>query len=119
MLVALQYSLDRPLQIILYGDRDDPLSKEMLRAIHESFLPHKTILFVEEASDWQSIAPSIEFLQNLERIEGKTTAYVCKDYVCELPTNELTVLKRLLSQEALPSDQEATPDSLQTARTPE
>lgn len=99
MLVALQYSLQKPLHVILAGDRDDPLTKDMLRTIHGSFLPYKVIMLVEDAETWQSLAPSLDVLKSIERRDGTTTAYVCEDFVCQLPTNDPTVLTRLLSKE--------------------
>ena len=29
-------------------------------------------------------------------IDGKTTAYVCEDYKCAAPTNDVNVLRRML-----------------------
>jgi hypothetical protein len=30
--------------------------------------------------------------------EGKATAFVCQDYVCQLPTSDLAILQRIITR---------------------
>src|SRR5213079_1191959 len=52
MLVALDYSLSKPRQIVIAGRKDTPETKALLKAVHSHFLP-KTILLLADGSDGQ------------------------------------------------------------------
>ena len=38
-----------------------------------------------------------QFLRDVKMHDGKATAFVCEDYVCQLPTTEVAVLLRLIA----------------------
>jgi uncharacterized protein len=44
MMVALDFSLSKPKQIIIAGKTDAGDTRAMLRAVHEKFIPNKTLL---------------------------------------------------------------------------
>ena len=44
MLVALDYYLSKPRQIIIVGDPELPDTREMLKAVHEQFIPVKILI---------------------------------------------------------------------------
>ena len=65
---------------------------------HDQSRPPKAVqvvLFkdVKEGSRMAEIAP---FTENLEMMDGKTTIYVCRNFICEKPVNTLAELKGLL-----------------------
>lgn len=93
MLVALDYALSKPTQIVIAGDPNSSDTKAMLKAVHERFIPNKIILLAG-----QSLASSIPFLKRLSPVNGKATAYVCENYACKLPTNDVLVLAQQLAQ---------------------
>jgi hypothetical protein len=46
-LVAVDFSLNEPTQIILSGEKENPIIREMLREIHSRFLPNKILLLAD------------------------------------------------------------------------
>src|SRR5207248_499647 len=52
MLVALDYSLTKPRQIVIAGKKDAPETKALLREVHRHFLP-KTILVLADGAEGQ------------------------------------------------------------------
>lgn len=80
MLVALAFSLGKPMEIVLAG----PLSGAMLAAVRRRFLPHAV---VERASESAIAMPAVD---------GKPTAYVCSNFACNLPATEVNQLDELL-----------------------
>ncbi len=40
----------------------------------------------------------VEFMKSVAPIDGQSTAYVCENFVCQLPTTELPVLANLLAE---------------------
>ena len=83
MLVGLDYYLSPRREVVLAGD-----SGEFLRHIRARFLPH-TITLRVDAAFFSGAA-------NMRMLDGKATAYVCENYVCQLPTNQLVKFDELL-----------------------
>jgi uncharacterized protein len=79
MLVALQFALTDPKEIVL----TDP-DREMLRAVRRHFLPAAVILLARDAP------------QPLPALDGRPTAYVCANYACRLPVAAAAALEAQL-----------------------
>ncbi len=95
MLVALDFLLTKPKQIIIAGEKEDSGTREMLRLVHERFMPVK-MLMVMGQKEIKRITLKLPMLAGMVPIEGKSTAYVCLQYACELPTNDIQVMSKLL-----------------------
>ena len=95
MLVAYEFSLSKPKQIILVGDRSTPHTREMLRVLHRRFVPDSIVLFVDDASR-KTLAGYLPVIETMTADHGKTTAYVCENYTCKLPTADPAKLAELL-----------------------
>ena len=96
MLVALDYALSKPQQIIIVGDPESSDTRRMLRLVHERFIPNKILMVVDEGKGKEIFLRWLPFLKGMNRIEGKATAYVCINYACELPTNDFKTLSLIL-----------------------
>jgi uncharacterized protein YyaL (SSP411 family) len=98
MLAALSFYLDTPKQIILSGDRFASTTKAMLNEIYRHYLPNKVILLADGAEGQDFLNQKLEILKAINPVEGETTAFVCENYTCDLPTTELATLTRLLKR---------------------
>lgn len=97
-LSGLNFQYSEPQEIILVGEKENQLTKEMLKIINENFLPNKIIILLDKSDPYfEKLIKTIDYLKNYEMIDGKTTAYVCRNYECNLPTNEIEKFKELLS----------------------
>ena len=83
MLVGLDYALGPLREVVIAGE-----PHEFLRHVRARFLPH-TITLRPSSSFFPAAA-------NMREIDGKPTAYVCQDYTCQLPTNEIAKFDELL-----------------------
>ena len=97
MLVALDFSLSKPVQIVIAGDPASPETRAMLREAHALFLPHRIILAADGGAGQAFLAGHVEFIKDMKPLNGKATAYVCHDYACQQPTNDLEVLRQQLT----------------------
>src|SRR5437879_940308 len=88
MLVAYDFSLAKPKQIILVGARSTPDTAEMLHRLHARFVPHKIVMLVGDDRERKTLAGWIPVIETMGRVGGKATAYVCENYTCKLPTAE-------------------------------
>src|SRR5438128_1693413 len=96
MLVALDYSLSKPRQIVITGKKDAPETKALLKEVHRYFLP-KTILLLADGSDGQKfLGEKNEAIRAMSMVEGKPAAYVCENFTCKAPVTEPKQLAKLL-----------------------
>jgi hypothetical protein len=95
LLIALDYYLDRPLEIAIAGDPLSPDTKTALRAVNRVFLPNKVLAFQSgmDGNDSNNLVP---FLDGKVRLESAATVYICENFVCREPlTDADTVEERL------------------------
>jgi hypothetical protein len=84
-------------EIALVGDLQSPLAKQLLRVVHESYLPNKVVALLDPAwPDASQIAARVPLLTGKQPVAGKPTAFVCRDYACQSPTSDPAVLRRQL-----------------------
>ena len=96
MLVALDFQLGPTRQIVIAGRAEAPDTAAMLRAARQPFLPRRVFLFADGAAGQEFLGGRVEFLKDVRPLEGKATAYVCQNFACQLPTNEVSVMQALL-----------------------
>jgi uncharacterized protein YyaL (SSP411 family) len=98
MLVALDASLAKPRQIVIAGPRDAAATHALLREVHTHFLPDKILLFADGGAGQQWLGERLEFLRTVAPLDGKPAAYVCENFVCQLPTSDAVKLRELLAR---------------------
>ena len=59
-------------------------------AIRSYYAFTTSLLYVTGEAEIEKLIPA---LSNYNTIQGKPTAYVCKDFMCKAPTTDLTQLK--------------------------
>jgi uncharacterized protein YyaL (SSP411 family) len=98
MLVALDYSLSKPRQIVIAGRKDAVGTKALLKEVNRHFLP-KAILFLADGAEGQKyLGEKNEAIRAMSPIDGKPAAYVCENFTCKAPVTDLKELAELLSQ---------------------
>ncbi len=91
-LCALDFYLSTPKEIAILGGAQDADTRALLARVYASALPNRVLVGGE------SDAVGIPLLQDRQRIDGRATAYVCRNYVCNLPVNEPGELARQLGE---------------------
>jgi len=97
MLTALNFWLGPTQEIVIAGNADAMDTKQMLKLIRNKFLPNAVVLFHEQDNADPDIYRIIPFIKNQAAIDGKATAYVCENYVCNQPVNKIDDLDKILS----------------------
>ena len=86
LLLRAQMLLDAPPQhIVIVGERDE--SSELIAAARAGFAPFRYTILLDENSR-EFFAARQPFLRDMKLIEGKPTAYVCRDFACQAPVTE-------------------------------
>jgi uncharacterized protein len=96
MLVAIDYSLSKPRQIVIAGRKDAPETKALLKEVNRHFLP-KTVLFLADGAEGQKyLDEKNEAIRAMSPIDGKPAAYVCENFTCKAPVTDPKALSELL-----------------------
>jgi hypothetical protein len=84
LLGALDRTIADPVEIAIVGNRDDPLTLELLQTALSPYMPNRTI--AGSAPD-ERLAHDLPVLQG--RDGGKQpVAYVCERYACKTPVSD-------------------------------
>ena len=97
VLVALDYFLSPKREILIAGSRDADSTHAFLRATRNRFQPHAVTLLIDSSETRGQLTKLFPGAESMSEIAGQTTAYVCENYACKLPTNELSKLEELLA----------------------
>jgi uncharacterized protein YyaL (SSP411 family) len=96
LLSSLDFAIGPSYEVVVVGDPASPDTKEMLSAIRKRYSPNKVLLFKGQG-DVPGVTAIAEFTKGQSSIDGKATAYVCLDHVCNLPTTDLNKALELLA----------------------
>lgn len=68
----------------------------MVEVVNQRFLPRTIVVIHPTGESADAIDQLAPFIAKQNSIEGKATAYVCQNYVCNLPTTDIKRLMVLL-----------------------
>jgi uncharacterized protein len=90
MLSAADALLADPLQIVIATR--DPADDPLLRIAQAAYQPRRILLLAGE----QGLAREVPELRDMDLIDGRSAAYVCRNFVCELPITDPEALAEKL-----------------------
>src|SRR5260370_30073564 len=102
LLVALYASESAPRQILIAGKPDVSDTLALLREVNDRYQPNEIVILADSGPGQAYFTQKIEFFKDVHRIEDKATAYVCQNFVCQLPTSDPAVVSRLLDNGKYP-----------------
>jgi uncharacterized protein YyaL (SSP411 family) len=95
MLIALDFLLDRPLEIVIVaGDSDSATPDAALRLVRRRFLPNSLAALrgAEPAGD----SPVAALLAGKHAVDGNLTVYLCRNFACQSPIVRIDELERAI-----------------------
>ncbi len=95
MLVALDYRLDTPKEIVIVTARSRDAAAPFLTALREHFVPNRILAVVAGGEGPGALVPLVE---GKVALGGKATGYVCENRLCELPTTDPAVFARQIAR---------------------
>jgi uncharacterized protein YyaL (SSP411 family) len=96
MLAALDASIAEPVQIVVTGKSGEPDTAGLLSVVRSGYRPNKVVLLADGGDGQNWLTQHIEALRTIGPIQGKSAAYVCRNFTCNLPITEPERLARLL-----------------------
>jgi uncharacterized protein len=96
MLSALDFYLSEPKEIAIVGKLDSHEVRSFTEEVYSRYLPNKVVAACEPADE--QAASQIKLLVGRSAIEGKATAYVCRNYTCLEPATMVEELAARLEE---------------------
>ncbi len=96
LLSAMIFALGSTFEVVITGDPEGDDTKSMLDALNRTYIPNKVTLFRPIGEKGSIIEGLAEYTANQNSIDGKATAYVCKNYTCSAPTTDINEMLNLL-----------------------
>jgi len=89
-LAAAEFALGQPHEIALVGDPGDEQLRALAATALQPFIPNRVVV-LGRPGDATPAVPS-PLLSGRGQIDGKATAYVCRNYTCRMPVTDPAAL---------------------------
>jgi uncharacterized protein YyaL (SSP411 family) len=97
MMVALDLALEGGREVVVVGDPASEDTREMLAALRGTFQPNMVVLLKAPGEGEEGIVGVAPFLKDHHQVDGRATAYVCRDHFCKNPTTDVQTMLDILS----------------------
>ncbi len=92
-LSALDFYISAVKEVAVVGPKDAPATEELLNTVRRQFLPNKVLMgydpsVVADAGQESRGPGDYPLLEGRGMVNDRPTAYVCQNYVCQLPVTE-------------------------------
>jgi uncharacterized protein len=94
-LCAADLSLASVVEVALVGERDDPAMKALIMEVRLGYRPDRVVAL---ASAGEIASSPVALLHDRVTVDGRPTAYVCRDFVCRLPVTDSLALREELDR---------------------
>jgi uncharacterized protein YyaL (SSP411 family) len=94
LMSALSFALGPSYEVVIVGPPGADDTKVLLRALRKTYLPNKVVLLSSGAGS--DILQYAAYARNMRMKKGKATAYVCKEFQCELPVTDVGTMLKLI-----------------------
>ena len=101
-LCALDYRFGPSYEVVISGNPEAADTRNMLRVLQTTFLPHVSVLFRPHDGDASGIIEIAAFTKQHTAIKDRATAYVCRDYHCLTPTTDPEAMLAMLQADRQP-----------------
>ena len=88
-LCALDFYLSPTKEVVIIGDAGDSRTQMLAREVHRSRIPNRVLVGHGDGSE---PIDGVPLLEDRHKVDGRPTAYVCRNYVCSLPAVDPSVL---------------------------
>ena len=92
---SLAFVLQPPAEIVVAGNLDDKATASIIDAVHQKFLPFKTLLHLPPGFENTELIEKVPYLTAFAPVL-KPTFYLCRDQACEQPKTKLSEIEEEL-----------------------
>ena len=96
LIIAVDFAVGPSFEVVITGRPKDDDTENMLKAVRREFVPNKVVLFVPSHGEASGIGEIAPFIANMSPVDDKATSYVCVNFNCKLPTNDVDTMLSML-----------------------
>jgi uncharacterized protein len=97
MLQALDFGIGPTQEVVITGATDSESTQAMLRGLQALYLPGMVAVFRATDGD-DAISKLAPYAADKTSALDKATAYVCRNYMCALPTTDIVAMQAMLQE---------------------
>ncbi|TEB07542.1 hypothetical protein Psch_01097 [Pelotomaculum schinkii] len=95
-LQGVDFYLGPTREVVIAGRQDSADTKAMLSAVHTQYNPRTVIVFHPEDGAGKEIEELAPFVREQRLADDRATAYVCQNYACQSPVNDVEAFVEIL-----------------------
>ena len=99
MMAALDYQLGPSYEIVITGEPGAEDTNALVRTVRSTYLPNSVVLFRPAGEPESPIDQVAPYAASMTAVDGRASAYVCRDFVCASPVTDAEALAKLLRGE--------------------
>ncbi|UCE27392.1 MAG: thioredoxin domain-containing protein [Candidatus Coatesbacteria bacterium] len=99
LMAAVDFAVGPSHEVVIVGDPGSDDTRAMLDAVGRVHVPNAVVLLVPVGDDRAEITELAPYAEGFDTVKGKATAYVCSNFACERPTNDIGEMLELLGIE--------------------
>lgn len=93
-LMAVAMYLSQPQEVVIVGKQGDESTRKMLEVLHAAMSPFTLAVFKDVEDD--TLDSLLPHTKGMTILDGRATAYVCENYACQQPANDLSQFQQSL-----------------------
>ena len=79
--------------MVIVGDSQADDTRHLLQALQSAFLPNKVVVLRPATEISSALLNLVPYVEPYVSVDGNiATAYVCRNYICNLPTTDIDVM---------------------------
>jgi uncharacterized protein YyaL (SSP411 family) len=91
-LCAVDQAVGPSQEVVVVGNPDKDDSRAMLRALETGYFPNAIVLFKNENGRTGDDPALFPFTAGMHTLNGRATAYVCRNQTCQLPVTDVSAM---------------------------
>jgi hypothetical protein len=96
MLLGYLFNADDPKEIVIVGDHNRPATQEFLKTLRTAYVPARILLYKDSSRENSLLNSITPWTATQSSPDGAPTVYICKNFACNQPTQDLELALRLL-----------------------
>jgi hypothetical protein len=100
MLIGLDFLQGPSYEVVIAGNPKSDDTQKMLQALRNQYLPNMVLIVRAGGEQSEAITKLAPFTKYYDIVNDKTTAHVCINQNCKLPTNDIQKMLELLGEKS-------------------
>ncbi|NLG18147.1 MAG: thioredoxin domain-containing protein [Fibrobacter sp.] len=99
LLSAFEFAVGPSVEIVIAGRKEGEDTREMVEALRSVYIPNKVVILCPSDEQEPRINRIVKYSDKYRPIDGKATAFVCRNRVCSSPVTESSEMLELLRRD--------------------